>query len=59
MKIVYDQEVDVPRIIFGASQVQESDEDKPGLSLDYDGYGESPSLKRSLARISRGLRNHR
>ena len=59
MKIVYDQEVDVLRILFSKAAIEESDEDKPGLTLDYDGDGESPSLTRSLARISRGLRNHR
>lgn len=45
MKIVYDQEVDVPRIIFGASQVQESDEDKPGIILDCDGDGNIVGLE--------------
>ncbi len=45
MKIVYDQEVDVPRIIFSAAQVQESDEDKPGIILDYDGDGNIVGLE--------------
>ena len=45
MKIVYDQGVDVLRIIFNAAQVQESDEDKPGLILDYDGEGNVVGLE--------------
>ena len=45
MKIVYDQEVDVLQIIFSATQVQESDEDKPGLILDYDSEGNIVGLE--------------
>lgn len=36
MKIYYDQEVDILRIIFKNTEVDESDEDKPGIILDYD-----------------------
>lgn len=39
MKVVYDQEVDVLRIIFNTATIEESDEDKPGMILDYDGDG--------------------
>ena len=39
MKVSYDPEVDVLRIRFNASAVFESDEDKPGVILDYDAEG--------------------
>ncbi|BAZ83365.1 MAG: DUF2283 domain-containing protein [Sphaerospermopsis kisseleviana] len=39
MKITYNAEVDVLRIIFIDVQVEESDEEKPGVILDYDEFG--------------------
>ncbi len=39
MKILYDPEVDVFRILFNDRPVAESDEEKPGLILDYDKNG--------------------
>ena len=39
MKILYDPEVDVLRILFNDLPVAESDEEKPGLILDYDKNG--------------------
>jgi uncharacterized protein YuzE len=36
MLIKYDKEVDVVYIQFSEKQVAESDEDKPGIILDYD-----------------------
>jgi uncharacterized protein YuzE len=39
MKIRYDPEVDVLRILFRDVPVEESDEDKPGVILDYDSLG--------------------
>jgi YD repeat-containing protein len=39
MKVSYDSEVDVLRIIFNNTPIEESDEDKPGVILDYDGEG--------------------
>ena len=39
MKVVYDQEVDVLRILFSTAAIEESDEEKPGVILDYDGEG--------------------
>jgi len=39
MKVKYDQEVDVLRIRFSSAPVEESDEEKPGIILDYDSNG--------------------
>ncbi len=39
MKITYDTAVDVLRIIFTDTIIAESDEDKPGIILDYDSMG--------------------
>ena len=39
MKITYDPDVDVLRILFHDAPVEESDEDKPGVILDYDKDG--------------------
>jgi uncharacterized protein YuzE len=40
MKVTYDPEVDVLRIVFRTAAIEESDEDKPGVILDYDGAGQ-------------------
>lgn len=39
MKITYDPEVDVMRIIFSNAAIEESDEEKPGVILDFDKDG--------------------
>jgi uncharacterized protein YuzE len=39
MKVTYDPGVDVLRILFRDVPVEESDEDKPGVILDYDKDG--------------------
>jgi uncharacterized protein YuzE len=39
MKIVYDPEVDVLRITFSNAPIEESDEEKPGIILDFDKSG--------------------
>jgi Uncharacterized conserved small protein len=39
MKVIYDPEVDVLRILFSSTPIEESDEDKPGVILDYDKDG--------------------
>jgi len=39
MKIIYDPEVDVLRIIFSDAPIEESDEEKPGIILDFDKGG--------------------
>ena len=38
-KVTYDQGVDVLRVVFSSAKIQESDEDKPGVVLDYDKDG--------------------
>ena len=45
MKITYDSEVDVMRIIFNNSPIEESDEEKPGLIVDYDKEGNIVGLE--------------
>ena len=39
MKVTYDPEVDVVRILFNSTPIEESDETKPGVVLDYDKEG--------------------
>ena len=39
MKVTYDQEVDVVRIVLSDADIEESDEDKPGIVIDYDNAG--------------------
>jgi uncharacterized protein YuzE len=39
MKVTYDAEADVLRILLRDVPVEESDEDKPGVILDYDKDG--------------------
>jgi len=39
MKVFYDPEVDVLRILFSSQSIEESDEDKPGVIIDYDKEG--------------------
>ena len=39
MKVTYDPEVDVLSILLSDAAVEESDEEKPGLILDYDSNG--------------------
>ena len=45
MKITYDPDVDVLRIIFSSTPVEESDEDKPGVIRDYDKAGNVVGLE--------------
>jgi len=45
MKVTYDPEVDVLRILFRDAPIEESDEDKPGIILDYDRDGNVVGLE--------------
>jgi uncharacterized protein YuzE len=46
MKVAYDPRTDTLTVIFrDAVEVTESDEDKPGVVLDYDGEGNLVSLE--------------
>ena len=45
MKVTYDVETDILRVIFSSSAIQESDEDKPGVILDYDKDGNIVGLE--------------
>jgi len=39
MKVTYDPKVDALRILLGSGEITESDEDKPGVIVDYDDHG--------------------
>ncbi len=45
MKVIYDRETDTLTVIFLDTPVAESDEDKPGIILDYDEAGNLVSLE--------------
>ncbi len=45
MKVKYDKEVDVLYIVFSEKKISESDEEKPGIILDYDNTGSIVGLE--------------
>ncbi len=45
MKIIYKPDTDTLTVIFNDTLVAESDEDKPGVILDYDGAGNLVGLE--------------
>lgn len=45
MKVKYDKEVDVMKITFSNNTIAESDEDKPGVIIDYDVNGNIVALE--------------
>jgi len=57
MKVKYDQEVDVLRIELSNRPVEESDDEKPGIILDYDKEGNVVSIE--ILNASRRMENPR
>ena len=45
MRVIYDPRVDTLTIILSETPVAESDEDKPGIILDYDASGNVVSME--------------
>ncbi len=45
MRVTYDPEVDVLRIVLNNAAVEESDAEKPGVILDYDEHGNVVGLE--------------
>jgi uncharacterized protein YuzE len=45
VKVAYDAEVDAVRVLFSDAAIEESDEDKPGIILDYDAEGNMLALR--------------
>ena len=45
MKIIYDQETDTMTVIFKEVSVEESDEAKSGIIIDYDSQGDIVSIE--------------
>ncbi|MDG2991564.1 DUF2283 domain-containing protein [Candidatus Synechococcus calcipolaris G9] len=45
MKIIYDPEVDVLRILFQDTPISESDEDESGIIFDFDNQGNVVGLE--------------
>ncbi len=53
MKIIYSPDVDILRIRFNAAPIEESDEEKPGLILDYDKDGNIVGME--ILRVSQHI----
>jgi len=45
MKVTYDPGVDVLRILLSSAAIEESDEEKPGVIIDYDKDGNVVGLE--------------
>ena len=57
MKITYDPEVDVIRIIFSSAPIEESDQEKPNVVLDFD--KDSNVVSMEILDASRRMKNPR
>ena len=55
MKVKYDKEVDVLYITFSDKKIAESDEDKPGIILDFDQAGGIVGLE--ILNASKNMKN--
>ncbi len=55
MKVKYDKEVDVLYITFSENKIAESDEDKPGIVLDYDKSGSIAGIE--ILNASKNMKN--
>ena len=45
MRVTYDQETDSLRILLSDEEIEESDEEKPGVIIDYDRRGNVVGLE--------------
>lgn len=45
MKVTYNQEVDILRIVLNDADIEESNKDKPGVIIDYDDHGNVVGLE--------------
>jgi uncharacterized protein YuzE len=45
MKVIYDAETDILRIVLNDAQIEESNEDSAGIILDYDEAGNMVGLE--------------
>jgi uncharacterized protein YuzE len=45
VKVTYDPEVDVLRVLLGNAPIEESDEDKPAVILDHENNGNTVGLE--------------
>ena len=57
MRINYHQDVDILRIVLNDSDIEESDENKPGVIIDYDEQGNVVGIE--LLDASRRIENPR
>ena len=55
MKITYDPGLDVLRVLFSNAPIEESNEDKPGVILDYDKDGNIVGLE--ILDVSKRMEN--
>lgn len=57
MKVTYNAELDILRIVLSEQKVDESDEDKLGIIIDYDAQGNVVSIE-ILDASKRGISPH-